>query len=205
MAVRICPLCGGKIQSWAGQTLKLSARQHYAIVHSGTLSEEELKKWQDFYDSLPNPENPGEGNMPGCITADYKDMLVGLIAQELGAESLVGVVKAIPLCEEAKPPAREEVERAKRAVPAVWGLEPIYVDAKGKREKFSSPSALIKHLGLPMSGIQCDPEGKRCKVSSAVEILRVHGYTVSGDGEPKKAAEGGKKLTVFHPEAVKEK
>ena len=143
--------------------------------------------------------------MPGCITQDYKDLLATLVAEELKAEPLVAVIKAIPLCAEVKPPAREEVERAKRAVPAPWGLEPTYIDAKGKKEKFSSPSALVKHLGLPMSGIQCDLEGKKCKASSAIDILRIHGYTVSGDGEPRKAAEGGKKLTVFHPDAVKEK
>jgi len=142
--------------------------------------------------------------MPGCITQDYKDMLVGLVAQKLGATEITGVIKAIPLCAEVKP-AREAVERAKRAVPAAWGIEPVYVNAKGKRETFSSPSALVKALGLPMSGIQCDTEGKKCKASSAIDILRIHGYTVSGDGEPRKAAEGGKKLTVLHPDAVKEK
>ena len=139
--------------------------------------------------------------MPGCITEDYKDMLAGLVAQELKAEPLIAVIKAIPLCEAAKP-AREAVEHAARAVPAAWGIEPVYIDAKGKKETFSSPSALVKHLGLKMSGIQCDAEGKSCKASSAIDILRIAGYTVSGNGEPRKAAEGGKKLTVYHPEAV---
>lgn len=142
--------------------------------------------------------------MAGCITSDYKGIVLGLIDQETEKEIIRAVVSSIPLCE-AKMIVPEAREVAKRHVPTPWGLEPIYIDAKGKKEKFSSPSALVKHLGLPMSGIQCDAEGKKCKAQSAVDILRIHGYTVSGDGEPKKAAEGGKKLTVYHPEAVKEK
>jgi len=143
--------------------------------------------------------------MPGCITADYKDMLVGLIAQELGAEVLSGVVKAIPLCEE-RPPVSAEVVRAARKAPALWidpktgkPIEPIYYDEKGKKEKYSSISALVAGLGYPMSGIQCDVEGKKCKAMSAAEILQIHGYTVSGDGEPEKGV--SRKLTVYHPEA----
>lgn len=144
--------------------------------------------------------------MQGCITQDLKDFIVGLVMDELGGEPLVKVIKALPLCPaDVMKPAREAVERVKRSVPAAWGLEPVYVNAAGKKKTFSSPSALIQDLGLKMSGIQCDAEGKACKASSAIDILRIAGYTVSGDGEPRKAAEGGKKLTVYHPDAVKGK
>lgn len=142
--------------------------------------------------------------MAGCITQDYKDILVGLIDKDTEKVILSAIVGAIPLCE--KIPAAAipaAVREAKRKVPEVWGIEPVFVDEKGKKTTFSSPSALVKHLGLKMSGIQCDEEGKSCKAMSVVDILRINGYTVSGNGEPKKAAEGGKKMTVFHPKAPK--
>ena len=141
--------------------------------------------------------------MSSCITEDYKSILTGLIEQETEKSVLLSIVGAIPLCQPAAPPSMREEK--KRALPSLWGLEPVYVDAKGKKTTHSSPSALVKVLGLPMSGIQCDPAGKKCRALSAIDILRIQGYTVSGNGEPRKAAEGGKKLTVYHPDAVKEK
>lgn len=138
--------------------------------------------------------------MAGCITQDFKDILLSMIDQEAEKAVIHSLVQYMPLCEVAKPP-KEEVERAKRAVPEVWGIEPIYFDENGKETKFSSPSALVKALGLEVSGIQCDVEGKKCKAMNVVDIIRIHGYTVSGNGEPRKAAEGGKKLTVYHPDA----
>lgn len=138
--------------------------------------------------------------MAGCITQDYRDILVTMISADVEKSALLSLIQHLPLCEVAKPP-KEEVERAKRAVPEVWGIEPIYFDENGKETKFSSPSALVKALGLEVSGIQCDVEGKKCKAMNVVDIMRIHGYTVSGDGEPRKAAEGGEKLTIYHPNA----
>lgn len=139
--------------------------------------------------------------MAGCITGDYKSIVVRMIEAETEKAILLGLVQAIPLCEERPPITKEEAAKAKRKVPEIWGIEPIYVDEGGKETKFSSPSALVQHLGLKVSGIQCDAEGKACKAMSVVDILRIQGYTVSGDGEPRKAVEGGEKLTVFHPDA----
>lgn len=141
--------------------------------------------------------------MAGCITSDYKDILVNLIDKDTAKEILKIILAGIPDCETHPPivPAREAVEEAKRKAPEVWGIKPIYFDEAGKETEYSSPSALVKSLGLPMSGIQCDIEGKKCRAQSAVEILRIHGYTVSGDGEPKKASEGGVKMAVYHPQA----
>lgn len=57
MAKRKCPLCKtGEIESWPGQSLRISAKQHYAIVHMGDLSEKELRQWQEFYNKLPKVE-----------------------------------------------------------------------------------------------------------------------------------------------------
>jgi hypothetical protein len=141
--------------------------------------------------------------MKGCITQDYKDIILQMIDQEADKAVVRGFVQYIPLCE-AQPGfgvKTEEAARAKRGVPEIWGIEPVYIDAEGKETTYSSPSALVKELGLKVSGIQCDTEGKSCKAMSVVDILRIHGYTVSGDGEPRKVSEGGEKLTVFHPDA----
>ena len=142
--------------------------------------------------------------MAGCITEDYKEMFANLLTQDMAKELLIGFVRAIPLCEVTAPRLApgQATEAHKRRVPAVWGIEPVYVDEQGKKQTFSSPSALVKHLGFPMSGIQCDAEGKQCKAMSAIEILQIKGYVVSGNGEIKKASEGGHKLTVYHPKSV---
>jgi len=136
----------------------------------------------------------------GCITADFKEMLLSMVDAEAEQAVIRGFIQYIPLCPTVTP-GKEAVERAKRGVPEIWGIEPVYVDDKGKETTFSSPSALVKHLGLKVSGIQCDAEGKSCKAQSVVDIIRIAGFTVSGDGEPRKKSEGGEKLTVFHPEA----
>ena len=83
-------------------------------------------------------------------------------------------------------------------------MEVTYIDQTGKAVPFSSPSELVKSLALPMSGIQCDVQGQKCRAQSVVEILRIHGYHVRGNGEgtePKKASEGGKIMTVINPNA----
>ena len=138
-----------------------------------------------------------------CISKDFQDIIIGLIDKDTEKILLRAMVSAIPLCSQVIPTPAAVREAKARKVPAPWGIEPVYVDEKGKETSFSSPSALIKHLNLPLSGIQCDEEGVKCKVLSVVEIMRVHGYTVSGNGEPKKAAEGGVKMTVYHPNAPK--
>lgn len=139
----------------------------------------------------------------GCITEDYKNILTGLVVSKLPYETIASVIDTIPLCEKGAPPATTEaVAGVKRKMAVPWDIEPVYVDENKKETTVSSLSALIRDLNLPMSGIQCDVEGKKCRALSAVDILRIHGYTVSGNGEPRKKSEGGKKLTVYHPDAV---
>lgn len=143
--------------------------------------------------------------MAECITEGYKNILKGLIQTEIERQSFLAIVDSIPICAkealaDAGIPGAAAAAKRKMAEP--WGIEPIYVDSEGKSEKFSSLSALIKDLGLPMSGTVCDAEGTKCRATSAVDILRISGYTVSGDGEPRKKAEGGTKLTVYHPDAL---
>lgn len=144
--------------------------------------------------------------MAGCITDDYREILKNLVATEIEKQALIAIVDVIPRCPPGGPSAPDPGLKlpGTRHAAEPWGIEPVYIDAEGKSEKFSSPSALVKHLGLPMSGTVCDASGTKCRATSAIDILRISGYTVSGDGEPRKASEGGKKLTVYHPDALKE-
>jgi hypothetical protein len=145
-----------------------------------------------------------EGTIMGfesCLTPDVRALIKGVVEKGAEPSVILGLIDTIPNCVAPTVPAAKEA--ATRKLPQIWGIQPVYFDEKGKREKFSSPSALVKHLGLPMSGIQCDAEGKKCRAQNAVEILQIHNYVVSGNGEPKKAAEGGKKLTVWHPNSPK--
>lgn len=52
-AIRYCPICGTKIESWAGHPLRAAAREHFAIVHSGEATDEQTKRWLQFYSRLP--------------------------------------------------------------------------------------------------------------------------------------------------------
>ena len=141
--------------------------------------------------------------MPGCITQDYKNILVGLIDQETAKEIISAVVTVIPLCEQVLPTAAAVKEAKARKGAEPWGIKPLYIDEKGNEHEYSSPTAFLRDKGIKVSGIQCDEEGKSCKALSLVEIMRIHGYTVTGNGEPKKAAEGGSKMTIWHPKAPK--
>jgi hypothetical protein len=143
--------------------------------------------------------------MTECITKGYKDILVNMLAKDIGVEILSPLIDSMTLCEEQPVAPAHIPSAAKRKVPARWTnprgeiIEPIYFDEHGKKHKFDSVSALVSGLGLPMSGTVCDPEGKKCRATSAIEILRIAGYTVSGDGEPEKGV--SEKITVWHPDA----
>ena len=145
--------------------------------------------------------------MESCLTKDLKIVLTGMLeAEGVPRETISSVINQIPLCPVGVPRAEAVAEAKKRKVPAMWTdpttgkiIEPSYVDEKGKVQSFSSISAIVADRGLPMSGIQCDAEGKSCRATSAVQILQIHGYVVSGDGEPEKGV--SHKLTVYHPKA----
>jgi hypothetical protein len=145
----------------------------------------------------------------GCITDDYRSILHNAIDGGIDTKTVLAILDVIPECRKMEAGAAlapgSQVTGKRRMSAAPWDLEPVYVDAEGKKEKFTSPSALVKFLGLPMSGSICDPTGKKCRATSAIEIMRIAGYTVSGNGEPRKKAEGGVKLTVFHPDAIEGK
>ena len=144
--------------------------------------------------------------MTSCLTQEYKSILIGLIDRETEKAILRSIIETIPLCAEVAPTlAAVEEAKATRKRAEEWGIEPVYIDEEGKETTFSSPTAAIKHLGLKVSRMQCDEEGKSCVALTLVDVLRIHGYTVTGDGEPKKASQGGLKMTIIHPKALKER
>jgi len=143
--------------------------------------------------------------MPGCITDDYRSIIRGLVIAGADKNTLTAVIDLVPTC--GKERTSSDVPGPaghKRSEAEPWGIAPVYVDADGNTEEFSSPSALLKALDLPLSGTVCDKDGNKCRATSVVDILRISGYTVSGDGEPRKKSDGGTKLTVYHPDAVQE-
>ena len=138
----------------------------------------------------------------GCITDVMRKILLDMVGKEAPKEAILSIINYIPRCEDIV--KEEEKPHEKRKAAPEWGIKPVYVDEEGKREEYSSISALIRELGekdpeMKMSGTICDLEGKKCHAASAVEILQIRGYKVDGDGEPRKASEGGEKLTIYHP------
>ena len=135
-----------------------------------------------------------------CITETTMQVLSGLINAGADKKSLLSVLEITPLCQGT---ARRVVQApAKRGGP--WGISPIYVDAAGNSQEFDTPGDVVRFLELPESSMQCDLEGKECRANSHIDILRIQGYTVSGDGEPRKRSEGGTKLIIYHPDAIQE-
>ena len=137
----------------------------------------------------------------GCITDNWRAALVGMVVKDVPKDVVVGLLNNIPRCEDL---LKEEPPKGYRKPAVPWGIKPVYVDENGERKEYSSLSALIWTLKeqdpeLKLSGTICDLEGKKCRATSEVEILQIRGYKVDGDGEPRKAVEGGTKLTVYHP------
>lgn len=146
----------------------------------------------------------------GCITQDYKDILKGLFKNDAKPEIISALVEALPVCETPGGPratAGAVEEAKKRRQPTQWAnpktgdiIKPVYFDEKGGKTEFGSISALVADRGLPMSGLQCDAEGKSCKATSAVEILQIAGYVVRDDGgEVVKGV--SEQVHVYHPKA----
>ena len=139
-----------------------------------------------------------------CLEPNIKELIAGFVKTE--PDAVAQLINFMPNC--ANAPAKEAVEKAKRAMPVQWsateGWQGVsYINEKGKEEKFDSPSALCKKLDISTSGIQCDPEGKTCRSASQVESMQIHGYQVYGNGEGQVPTKGvTKHITVIHPKWV---
>jgi len=98
--------------------------------------------------------------------------------------AILSVLGAVPQCAGDSPHAKAARE-ATRGAPEQWPAA-LFIDAKGNVEEWASVSKLAKDgLGLEITGkVICDVEGKQCRPESVPEILRAHGYTVQGNGDP---------------------
>jgi len=140
-----------------------------------------------------------------CLEADVRSGLQEAFTKN--PSSVMALVDLlIPDCKDV--PVAAAKKESTREMPAMWsaveGWKGItYLDENCEEETFDSPSALLKHLDISTSGIQCDPAGKQCRSNSQVESLQIHGYTVYGDKKGQDPIKGvTKSITVIHPDCV---
>ena len=119
-----------------------------------------------------------------CIGEDFKTVLKTMIEGGTETPAIIAVLQAAPFCP-GESPHTKAAREATRTAPEQWPAA-VYIDESGNVEEWASVSKLAKDgLGLEISGkVICDIEGRECRPESVPEILRAHGYTVQGDGEP---------------------
>lgn len=164
--------------------------------------------------------------MAGCITEDYRDILIGLLDMETEKAIIAAVVGTIPICPGERISGKSvafgklKAPGVLRTVPSRWPSA-IYFNEAGEQEPWDSPSGLYKHLtGNPVSGQVCNDEGTSCRALSLVDNFTISGFIVRGNGEPPPPSIGSKsevekrhqawkshlletdkKFLVFHPKA----
>ena len=138
--------------------------------------------------------------MAGCITSDYKSILVSLIEADITKEILKTILVAIPDCETQRPGARIPWGSTEHAALSRAAKKPIeywpsaeYHDELGNVSEWPSASALFKDLmGQDPSGSVCMIEAdeatgqikETCRSLSLVDSFNVAGFVVRGNGEP---------------------
>lgn len=147
-----------------------------------------------------------------CIGQGYKDLLSTLITRDVAKNVLVEVLSGMPICEPMphtlSPEGQKEVEVARKKA-LEWGVKVDYTDEKGVvHTEYTSPSGVIKAIGLKMSETQTICDGTKCKALDVVDIFRLQGYVVACEDEKgftldcKKAAAGGKAMHIIHPSVL---
>ncbi|MFA5991826.1 MAG: hypothetical protein WC794_06305 [Candidatus Doudnabacteria bacterium] len=143
----------------------------------------------------------------GCITNDVKEHLAKVIEKGCpeNASGIKFFLDVIPECDPSMFKAAVK-EGSSRSAPTPWGASATYVDKDGKKTEYSSPSNLVKALGLKMSGSQQICDGTSCKAASVIDILQLNGYTVWGDGSDIPVEKGKTThITVFRAAPAVEK
>jgi hypothetical protein len=169
--------------------------------------------------------------MESCITRDLKDGLLRLINKQKPYEVLEMFVEELcPVCTEsgksAVAKAQKEGEEEEKRTQYRWG-KAIYIDKKGKKSEYASPSALFKTLfpdESPSKTTECEVIAgeTKCTPKTMVMTFQGRGFIVRGNGEPppvlttdmsgRKRIEihnewgntlknSGRYFTVYHPEA----
>lgn len=124
--------------------------------------------------------------MAGCITSDYKDILVGAFKAELEPIIIAGIIQSIPICSGTQVPGKPAVVKSERAMAEPWP-EASYYDKDGS-VKTGSFSGLFKEIyGTPVTeDLICRWWGDKseCRSPSTVENFRNRGNIVKGNSEP---------------------
>lgn len=145
--------------------------------------------------------------MASCITEDYKGILTSMITTDTEKALLLAILKAMPICPGVLAPEAAVVATKERKPAEGWNdpvtgdrILPKYFDEKGDEQEFSSISAASKALTGKFSGVVCDEQGEKCRVTSVVEILQVNGFIVRDNGD---APVKGKstQLNIYHPKS----
>jgi hypothetical protein len=172
--------------------------------------------------------------MAGCITADLKTVLLGLIEKKKPHELMAMFVEEfMPTCEslglKVGGAAREAAEHAKRAQQPGWGPT-VYYDEKGAKHDYTSPSNAFEELFhvSPSTQIECEVVAgeTKCTPKTMVMSFQSRGMIVRGDGEPPpvithgmterervslhqawnaKLKSEGKHFTIYHPKSPQAK
>lgn len=169
------------------------------------------------------------GMEKGCITDQWRGILANMIQSDAEKPIILGVLNHIPRCEDSMPmaktgkPAGEEVKRKQATL---WPSPAFYINEKGEKIEYSSPSAMWKDLtGQGVSAQVCvmkESGEVKCHANSLIDNFAQKGYVIRGNGEPAPVSkdeltdsqnlaeserwkqhliETGKKFTVFHPNA----
>jgi hypothetical protein len=143
-----------------------------------------------------------------CISKGYKELLEMMVDRDVSKTTMKEVLSTMPVCEslpQILTPEGKKEEVKRRAKAPDWNVKVDYTDDKGVTTPATSPSALIKTLGLKMSETQTICDDQKCTAMSVVDIFRIQGYVVACEDEKgltldcKKSVAGGKAMHVYHP------
>lgn len=123
--------------------------------------------------------------MTGCITSDYKSVVLDLIKAEVAGTILRTVVETIPICSQA-PAGKPVIVKTERAVAEKWP-DAEYHGKDGSVKKGSFSGLFREIYGTPVTeDLVCRWWGDKqeCRSPSTVENFRNRGDIVKGNGDP---------------------
>ena len=129
--------------------------------------------------------------MAGCITSNWKDIVLGLLKAESSKNLLESVIGSIPLCGEATGQAPAEAGTAKIVVTKSgtknWPAAEFF-NKDGSVEAGSMTGLFAKHYGQTVFEDNIcrvyGPTHTDCRAQSTVENFMNRGCIVRGNGDP---------------------
>ncbi len=125
----------------------------------------------------------------GCITDEWRGILQGMVAKDADKAVILGLLDHIPRCEDVRGTSAPTSKGGGTRKPAkLWPSPAYYINEKGEKIEYNSPSAMYKVLtGLEPSGAVCvirDGEKVKCHSNSLIDNFYHAGFIVRGNGEP---------------------